>query len=116
MAKMYNIAERLMNANQKPVVTLDADHEYKINNTAPAMLMVQNITKDEKLEDLEQFEKIITATLGKEAAKHIKSQELTMPALMLIVNTIMAAFADQEIEEVEEEAKAARFHAAKTNK
>lgn len=109
MARQYDIAERLMQANQKPTVTIDADHVYKINNTAPAAMMIDQLQKGKEVGEFETLEKIIVITLGEEAAEYIKSLELTMPAYTMIINTIMAAIADVPLEDVESMEAEGRF-------
>lgn len=113
MARTYNLAERLMQANQKPTVRIDKDHEYKINNTTPAALMIEQISKDETLGQFEGLQKIIGVALGNEAAEYVESLSLTMPAYTMIVNTIMASIADLSLEEIEAAAEENRFQPRK---
>lgn len=109
MARQYDIAERLMQANQKPTVTIDAEHIYKINNTAPAAMMIDQLQREKGAGEFATLEKIIVITLGEEAAEYIKSLELTMPAYTMIINTIMAAIADVPLEDVENMEAEGRF-------
>lgn len=109
MARQYDIAKKLMERNQKPTVSIDDDHVYKINNTAPAAMMIEALGKDKGLGEFEILNKIITIALGKEAASYIESQELTMPAYTTIINVIMAAISDTSLEEMEEMAEDDRF-------
>ena len=108
MARTYNLAERLMQANQKPTIRIDKDHEYKINNTTPAALMIEQISKDETLGQFEGLQKIIGVALGNEAAEYVESLNLTMPAY-----TIMASIADLSLEEIEAAAEENRFQPRK---
>lgn len=109
MARQYDIAKKLMERNQKPTVSIDEEHVYKINNTAPAAMMIEALQSDKTLGEFEMLDQIITISLGKEAADYIKEQELTMPAYTTIVNVIMAALADTSLEEVEEMTQENRF-------
>jgi hypothetical protein len=109
MAKMYNIAERLAGANQKPVIKLDDTHEYKVNTSTAAALMAETIASDEKLNNMERMEKLIILVLGKEANDYMVKQEYTLPAYTLIVNAVMAAMSDTPFEEFEETLKDNRF-------
>lgn len=108
MARVYDIISRLENGNQKPVVKLDAEHEFKINNSKAAAFRIMAITDDEKLKEDERLEGIIKVGLGEEAFKYIESLDLSMPNYNLIISAIMAAIGDVDIEEIEEESKKGR--------
>ena len=105
MARVYDIISRLENGNQKPVVKIDADHEFKINNSKAAAFRIMALADDENVKEKERLEGIIKIGLGKEAFEYIESLELSMPNYSLIINAIMAAIGDVDIEEIEEEAK-----------
>lgn len=109
MARQYNIAERLMQANQKPTVMIDEEHVYKINNTTPAAMMIDQLQNKKELSEFEVLEKIVVIALGEEAANYIKSLDLTMPAYTMVINTIMAALADEPLETIEEMEAENRF-------
>ncbi len=122
MSRIYDIAERLATKNQRPTVCIDASHEYRINTAAPAALMVQSISEDTKLSEVDRIYKIITAALGEEAVEHIRSMDYSIPALSLIVMTIIAAMADEDLETIEEDTgmadapEGARFQKKKKGK
>lgn len=116
MGKVYNLAERLAAANQKPTLELDAENIYKINNTTPAAIMIESISNDDTLGEFERSEKIVLVALGQEAFDHIKSLELTTPALSLIVSSILASIADMSMEEMEERLEENRFQGKKKRK
>ena len=103
MAKVYNIAERLANANQKPEVVIDVTHTVKINNSMPAVMMLEKISKDKEKESAEMTGDVLTVALGKKAKEYIFKQEFTMPALSLITQAIFASLTDSELPEVGEE-------------
>jgi len=104
MARKYDIAQRIANANQKPTITIDKDHEYKINTGKSAALMLQAIA-EENNGSLEFLNKVTILALGNEAAEYIESLELTLPAYNLIVEAILVAYQDKDLDEVETEKK-----------
>ncbi|MDU7086202.1 MAG: hypothetical protein E6342_00650 [Clostridium sp.] len=108
MARVYDIISRLENGNQKPVVKIDAEHEFKINNSKAAAFRIMAIAEDEKIKDSNRIEDIIKVALGKEAFDYIEGLELSMSSYNTIVNTIMAAIADVELEEIEKESQKAK--------
>jgi hypothetical protein len=108
MARVYDIISRLENGNQKPVVKIDADHEFKINNSKAAAFRIMALSEDENIKEDERLEGIIKIGLGKEPFEYIESLELSMSSYALIINAIMAAIGDVDLEEVEEEAKKAK--------
>ena len=105
MARVYDIISRLENGNQKPVVKIDADHEFKINNSKAAAFRIMALMNDDNAKELENLEEIIKIGLGKEAFEYIETLNLSMPNYNLIINAIMAAIGDVDIEEIEAEAK-----------
>lgn len=108
MARVYDIISRLENGNQKPVVKIDEDHEFKINNSKAAAFRIMALADDDKVKEDERLEGIIKIGLGKEAFEYIESLDLSMPNYNLIISAIMAAIGDVDIEEIEEEAKKAK--------
>jgi len=116
MAKIYNLADRLVTANQKPTIEIDADHIYKINTSTAAALMIESIAGDGTLGEIERSQKIVTIALGKDAADYLDGLELTMTAFSLIVNSVMAAIADMTLEELEASMEGDRFQEKKTRK
>lgn len=101
MGRVYDIVDRIANANQKPVLKLDAEHEYKINNSFPASIAIKAYSEDKKLDDMERIEKVLGVALSKEANEYITSQEYPMPVYITIINTIMASIADMSLEDIE---------------
>lgn len=102
MARVYDIISRLENGNQKPVIKIDADHEYTINNSKAVAL---RIMAESKNADIENMDNVVKIALGKEAYDYIETLELSMPAYTTIINSIMAAIGDVSLEEIEEETK-----------
>ncbi|EHK2388314.1 MAG: hypothetical protein E7D79_15745 [Clostridium perfringens] len=121
MAKVYNIMNKMVNA--KPTVKIDEDHEYKINNTKNNAIYIQSLAKgndkegNEKYDEMEFINKIIKASLGQEAFEYIdsKGDEWSMAQYEAIINVIMAAVSNVELEEIEELSKkeAKRFQEGK---
>ncbi|MGU8407127.1 hypothetical protein ACV3NF_03070 [Clostridium perfringens] len=121
MAKVYDIMNKLVNV--KPTIKIDEDHEYKINNTKNNAIYIQSLVKenkkkdDKKQDEMELINKIIKASLGKEAFEYIdsKGDEWSMSAYNAIINVIMAAISNVELEEIEEmsEKEAKRFQESK---
>lgn len=111
MARAYDIAERMRNGNEKPIVKIDEEHSYKINTSKSAVLFIKAVSQDKKKDDFEKLDEIIKIALGKEAAEYINSQDLTIANLLLVTEVIMAAISDISLEESEalaaEEAKKA---------
>lgn len=108
MARVYDIISRIENSNQRPVVKIDAEHEFKINNSKAAAFKIMALADDENIKDDERYEKIIKVGLGEEGFNKIESLKLSMPSYNLIINTIMAAIGDVDLEEIEEETKKVR--------
>ena len=108
MARVYDIISRLENGNQKPVIKIDADHEFKINNSKAAAFRIMALADDKKIKDDKRLDDIVKVALGKDAFDYIESLDLSMIAYNTIINVIMAAISYVELEEVEEEAKKAK--------
>ena len=54
MARVYDIISRLENGNQKPVVKIDAEHEFKINNSKAAAFRIMALSNDENIKEKER--------------------------------------------------------------
>ena len=99
--------------NVKPTVKIDEEHEYKINNTKNNAIYIQSLAKgndkkdDKKYDEMEFMNKIIKASLGQEAFEYIdsKGEEWSMAQYEAILNVIMAAVSNVELEEIEELSK-----------
>lgn len=102
MAKVYNIMNKL--TNEKPVLKIDEDHEYKINNSKNNAIYIQSLVKnkDNQENDIEVLDKIIKASLPNEAFEYIESLDLSLDAYSVIVNAIMAGISNLELDEIEE--------------
>lgn len=102
MAKVYNIMNKL--TNEKPVLKIDEDHEYKINNSKNNAIYIQSLVKnkDKQGNDIEVLDKILKASLPKEAFEYIESLDLSLDAYSVIVNAIMAGISNLELDEIEE--------------
>ncbi|WP_300382638.1 hypothetical protein [Clostridium sp.] len=105
MARVYDIISRLENGNQKPVVKIDEAHEYKINTSKAAAFKIMAIAEDESIKEDKRVEDIVKVALGGEAFNYIESKELSITSYNTVINVIMAAISDVDLEEVENEAK-----------
>lgn len=103
MGKFYDIAGRM--DNSKSDVKIDEDHVFKINTDKAVGLRIDSIYKDENLGNFEKMDQVIKVALGKDAFEYIETLGLNIPSYTVIVNAIMAALSDSELEEVEEAAK-----------
>ena len=107
----YNIIDRMKEANKKPVISIDEEHDFIVNSSVPAVLKIQDISKKQKdnkeYSEVDGVYDIIAVALGKEAVDYVKSQDYTFAALTLIVEAIMAAINNSTLEEVEEQNKQA---------
>lgn len=101
MSRTYNIVERLMKENKRPTIQIDETHEYKINTSKNAVLMIKCISEDENLDEFERVDQVIKYALGQEALDYINSLDLTFTALMTIFNVIMAGIGGVDLEEME---------------
>lgn len=105
--KIYNIMDRL--TNNKPVIKIDGTHEYTVNNSKNQAIFIMELAKDEKLNDIEKMDKILEAGLGEDALGYINSLDLSLKATGVIINAIMAAIGEIDIEEIEEESNQKGF-------
>ncbi|MDQ0149356.1 hypothetical protein ACFO6R_10140 [Eubacterium multiforme] len=111
MAKVYNIMDKLVNV--KPILEIDENHKYKINNSKNNAVYIQSLFsnnkknkgKDKEINEFEALDKIIKASLGEEAFDYIESLDLSLEGYNLIVNAIMAGISNVELEEIEEMGK-----------
>lgn len=102
MGRVYDIMDRL--TNNKPVVKIDETHEYEVRNSKNNAIFIKQLSEDKSLDDFQRMDKVIEAGLGKEAAKYIDSLDLSVKATATVLNAIMAAIGEVELEEVEKEA------------
>lgn len=104
----YDLINRLNKENEKSTIALDKEHEYKINNSAAAVIQIQALAKqnkDSNDNDVEMLYKIIGVGLGKEAIDYIKEQNYSIAALSTVTEAISAAIANQTLEEFEKDLK-----------
>ena len=64
MARVYDIVNRVANANQKPKIKLDEEHEFKINNSFAAAIAIKAYSEDKELTDEERIKKIFTVAFS----------------------------------------------------
>lgn len=112
MAKKYDLIERLKSRNERPVVKIDEEHEFTVNTGKTNVLCIMQVVKDaskkdnEDLEsDIKMMDKVIKIALGEKAAEYIEKQKMTMAAINDIIEMIMAAILDKDLDDVGEEEK-----------
>jgi len=103
MGKVYDIMDRL--TNNKPIIKFDNEHEYVVNNSKNQAIFIKQLSEDPKLDEFERLDKIVEAALGKEALDYINSLNLSLKATGTVINAIMAAISEEELETVEKEAE-----------
>ena len=95
----------VLKTTRKPVVKIDAEHEFVINNSKNKAILITELSKDTKLNDIERMDKVIEAALGKEALDYINSLELSVKSTATIINAIMAGISEEDLETIEKEAE-----------
>lgn len=103
MGKVYNIMDRL--TNNKPVIKIDNEHEYVVNNSKNQAIFIKQLSEDKSLDDYQKMDNIVEAALGEEALIYINSLNLSVAGTGVVINAIMAAIGEVELEEVENEVK-----------
>lgn len=101
MGRRYSIINKITNARERAEIEIDVDHVFKINDSFPAAMAIKAYMEDKKLNEEKQIEKVLGVALNKEANDYIKSLNLKLPGYVAIVNAIMAAIADVDLEEIE---------------
>ncbi|MDV3426664.1 MAG: hypothetical protein LIR50_05675 [Bacillota bacterium] len=101
MSRVYNLVDKIKNGNKKPTVKLDKEHEFTINNSFPAAIAIKAYAEDEELDDMERIKRIVGTAFNADAISYIDSLELPMPLYIELVNVIMAAISDMELDEIE---------------
>ena len=115
MGRVYDVISRLQNQNERPVIKIDEEHSFTINTSKTNVLMMMGYikkkekeTKDNPEAEISMTDHLIKMALGEKAAEYIESQCMAMAAISDIVQVIMAAIGDTEVDfeqEVEEEKK-----------
>ena len=110
MGRVYDVISRLQNKNERPVIKIDEEHTYTINTSKTNVLtMVAYIRKKEKEtqddaeKDIKMTDQIIKMALGEEALEYINSKDMTMAAISDIVQVIMSALTDTDVDFDKEE-------------
>ena len=99
MAKVYDIVNRLK--NEKPIIKLTEDRSFQVHTSKNSAILIKGIAEDKDIDDLKRIDMIIEAGLGKEALDIVNELELSIPEMTVIINAIMAAISDIELEEME---------------
>ncbi|OCA99385.1 hypothetical protein [Clostridium beijerinckii] len=101
MGKRYNIVNKIMNAKERAEIEIDEDHVFKINDSFAAAMMIKATMEDKKLNEEKQIEKVLGVAFKPDDIKYIKSLDLKLPGYVAIVNAVMAAIADVDLDEIE---------------
>lgn len=101
MGKRYNIINKITNAKERATVQIDDEHEFKINDSFPAAMAIKAYMEDKKLDEEKKIEKVLGIAFKREEIEYIKSLNLKLPGYVAIVNAVMAAIADVELDELE---------------
>lgn len=110
MPQLIDLSSRL--TNERPKIQIDAEHIYEVHNSKNTAILLDEISKNEKIANFakkdDKSEKVIEAALGEEALEYIRSRNFSPTGWNLIVEAIMAAINEVELEEIEKEAKKAQ--------
>ena len=101
MGKRYNIIDRITNAKERSTIQVDETHEFKINDSFPAAMAIRVYMEDKKLDEEKKIEKVLGVAFKKEDVEYIKGLGLKLTGYTAIINTIMAAISDMDLEEIE---------------
>ena len=99
MVKVYDIVNRLQ--NEKPQIRLTAEHIFTVRNSKNSAILMKGISEDKDLDDIKKIDMIIETGLGKEALAVVDKMDLSIGELTVIVNAIMAAISDVDLDEME---------------
>ncbi len=110
MSRTIDLSQRL--TNEKPRIKIDGEHSYEVRNNKNVAIVIAEISKDEKIKDFakdgDKTDKVIETALGKEALVYLKTLDLSVNGWNLIIEAIMAAINEIDLEEVEKETKKAQ--------
>lgn len=101
MGRRYNIINKIASAKERAEIEIDADHVFRINDSFAAAMMIKAVMEDKKLDEEKKIEKVLGTSFKPDDIKYIKSLDLKLPGYVAIVNAIMAAIADEDLEEIE---------------
>ena len=103
MSRVYDIAEKIKSANEKPKIKIDDNHIYDINISKNVGIFLKGVVDDPEINEEEKMNKVIEAGLGKDALEYIKSlgDEYSNLDYTIIINVIIAAISGVSLEEIE---------------
>lgn len=106
MARKYDIIERLKAKNERPIITVDADHCFTVNtsktNVLEIMALQEKMADDAPAkEQMKAIDQILILSLGQSAADYINSMDLSFEALQDLVFVIFACIGGQSLEDVD---------------
>lgn len=86
--------------NEKPSIKI-GDKTFIVNDEKTTVLLMNQIMKNENLDDVSRMEKMLETLLGKKQAKELESLNLRFMNYQKVVFAIMAVINDEDLEEVE---------------
>lgn len=86
--------------NEKPSIKI-GDKTFIVNDEKTTVLLMNQIMKNEDLDDVSRVEKMLETLLGKKQAKELESLNLRFINYQKVAFAIMAVINDEELEEVE---------------
>lgn len=98
MAKHIDLTNKF--DNEKPSITI-GEHTFVINDEKTNILIMNQVMRDESLDNFERMDKMIEILLGKKQAKELDAMKLSISAYQTVTFAIMAAVNDEDIEVVE---------------
>lgn len=106
--RTYNLIDRLRRKNERPIIAIDEEHQYKVNTSKTNVLLIMHeIKQSEKKDDYEDSYKlsdvIIKLALGKDALNYVNSLNPTNAFTLTLTNAIMAAMNDVDLEDDDEQ-------------
>lgn len=101
MGRKYDIVNKIMGAKERSTIQIDDEHEFRINDSFAAAMAIKAYMEDKKLDEEKKIEKVLGVAFKAEDIKYIKSLDLKLPGYVAIVNAVMAAIADVELDEIE---------------
>lgn len=100
MAKVINITDKF--SSEQPKIIL-GDKEYPVNDSMETVLKFEELTNESSMNSMK---KAIELSLGKDAAKDLKMEKMSINNFKVLVIAILAAMQGVEYDEA-----AARFQA-----
>lgn len=107
MSKKYCIAQRIAEANTKPMIEIDDEHVFMVNTGKSTILMVIALFEDmdkanTTVKTIENMDKIISLVFKEKEVEYINSLDLTVEAYKELSACVAAAIGGKDLEEIDE--------------